>query len=99
MRIIGPDELVFRVDHIEASEAFPTEYGLTPVGDRRFNAIDNTAICVRSKDDLSLPAPMRTVTILRQTTWVVGRAQFTDTMSQPRDAFVRHPIPAGKRAV
>tara|TARA_R110000751_G_scaffold234229_3_gene335605 strand:+ start:229377 stop:230306 length:930 start_codon:yes stop_codon:yes gene_type:complete len=71
MRIIGPDELVFGVDNVEASEAFLTDYGLTPAGNGRFNALDNTAISVRPKDDPSLPAPMRTATMLRQTIWGV----------------------------
>lgn len=71
MRIIGPDELVFGVDNSEACEAFLTDFGLSDAGDGRFEALDKTALTVRSVDDPSLPAPMKTASLLRLTIWGV----------------------------
>ncbi len=71
MRIIGPDELVFGVDNIEACTGFLTDYGLTHVGGGRFDALDKTAITVRPRTDPSLPAPLKTASLLRQTIWGV----------------------------
>ncbi|MBZ0129153.1 MAG: VOC family protein [Rhodobacteraceae bacterium] len=71
MRIIGPDELVFGVDNVKACETFLVDYGLASVGNGRFTALDNTAITVREKSDPSLPAPLKTATMLRQTIWGV----------------------------
>ncbi|MGH1416623.1 MAG: VOC family protein [Pelagimonas sp.] len=71
MRIIGPDELVFGVDNIEACQTFLTDYGLTDAGDGRFEALDKTALTVRSVDDPELPAPLKTGSLLRLTIWGV----------------------------
>ncbi len=71
MRIIGPDELIFGVDNVEACRAFLLDYGLEDTGNDRFAALDNTAITVRSKDDPGLPPPLPTATMLRQTIWGV----------------------------
>jgi hypothetical protein len=71
MKIIGPDELVFGVDNLEASKTFLTDYGLTAVGDTTagvtFEALDGTAITVRDRSDASLPKPLATNNMLRQT--------------------------------
>lgn len=71
MRIVGPDELVFGVDNMEACEAFLTDYGLKGAGNGRFEALDKTAISVRSSDDPDLPAPLGTASLLRLTIWGV----------------------------
>jgi catechol 2,3-dioxygenase-like lactoylglutathione lyase family enzyme len=71
MRIIGPDELVFGVDNLDACRTFLTDYGLTEGEPGRFAALDNTAITVRAKDDPDLPPPLRTASLLRQTIWGV----------------------------
>jgi len=72
VRIVGPDELIFGVDNIEASKAFLRDYGLVETDeDGRFAALDGTALTVRAKDDDSLPAPLGTATMLRQTVWGV----------------------------
>nr|WP_325249081.1 VOC family protein [Amylibacter sp.] len=71
MRIIGPDELVFGVDNTEACSTFLADYGLEAAGNGRFTALDGTAIAVRAKDDPTLPPPMATATMLRQTIWGV----------------------------
>ncbi|KQI68805.1 glyoxalase [Loktanella sp. 3ANDIMAR09] len=71
MRIIGPDELVFGVDNLDASTAFLTDYGLTSAGDGRFEALDKTAITLRAKDDADLPPPLPTASLLRLTIWGV----------------------------
>ena len=36
MNIIGPDALVFGVDDVAACSRYLTDYGLTPVGNGRF---------------------------------------------------------------
>lgn len=71
MRIIGPDELVFGVDNIEVCRAFLTDYGLNDAGDGRFEALDKTALTIRSVDDPDLPAPLKTASLLRLTIWGV----------------------------
>ena len=71
MRIVGPDELIFGVDDVDASKAFLRDYGLSESGDGRFEALDGTALTVRAKNDADLPAPLPTATMLRQTVWGV----------------------------
>lgn len=71
MRIIGPDELVFGVDNIEACQTFLTDYGLIDAGDGRFEALDKTALTLRSTDDPFLSAPLKTSSLLRLTIWGV----------------------------
>ena len=56
MNIIGPDALVFGVDDVDACTKYLTAYGLEPVGDGRFEALDGTAIVIRHRGDASLPA-------------------------------------------
>lgn len=92
MRIIGPDELVFGVDNIEASETFLNDYGLTGAGDGRYEALDKTAITVLPKDDPSLPAPLETSSMLRLTIWGVEDQATLDAivaeLSTDRDVTV-----------
>ncbi len=71
MRIIGPDELVFGVDNLNACKDFLRDYGLAEKDNGRFEALDGTAMTVREKDDASLPPPLPTATMLRQTIWGV----------------------------
>ena len=71
MRIIGPDELVFGVDNLEACRTYLLDYGLDEAGENFFEALDGTGFTLRAKDDPSLPAPLPTATMLRQTVWGV----------------------------
>ena len=72
MRIIGPDELIFGVDSLEACKTYLHDYGLRDEdGSGKFAALDGTAITVKAKDDPSLPPPLPTATMLRQTVWGV----------------------------
>ena len=71
MRIIGPDELIFGVDNLDASKGFLRDFGLTEAENGRFEALDGTAMTLLPKDDPSLPAPLPTATMLRQTVWGV----------------------------
>ncbi|MCA0871517.1 VOC family protein [Seohaeicola saemankumensis] len=71
MRIIGPDELVFGVDDIAACHDFLTDYGLIAGADGRYEALDGTAITIRERSDDTLPPPLRTASMLRQTIWGV----------------------------
>ncbi|WP_338763029.1 VOC family protein [Massilia sp. METH4] len=72
MNIIGPDALVFGVDDVAACAQYLTDYGLKPVGDGRFEALDGTAIVLAAKDDPSLPPPMQTASMLRKTVYGVA---------------------------
>lgn len=89
MQIIGPDELVFGVDDLEACAQFLTDYGLTDAGDGRFEALDKTAITIRAKDAAELPPPLPTATMLRQTIYgVVDQAALDEIeaeISKDRD--------------
>ncbi|UTW03299.1 VOC family protein [Amphritea atlantica] len=72
MNIIGPDALLFGVDDIEASAQYLTDYGLEPVGNGRFEALDGTAVMITAKDDPALPAPLETGAMLRKTVYGVA---------------------------
>ena len=48
MNIIGPDALVFGVDDVAACAQYLTDYGLRPVDNGRFEALDGTAIVISS---------------------------------------------------
>lgn len=78
MNILGPDELVFGVEDVEACCQYLTDYGLTPVGvgptGGRFEALDGTAVVVRHRDDTTLPPGLGTASQLRKTTYGVADA-------------------------
>ena len=73
MRIIGPEDLVFGVDNVEACRTYLRDYGLAEValddGGYRFEALDGTAMTVRERTDPSLPPPLPSANMLRQTVW------------------------------
>ena len=66
MKIIGPDALLFGVDDVATAETYLVDVGLTPVGDGRFEALDGTALIVKSNDDPSLPPALPTGNSLRK---------------------------------
>lgn len=72
MNIIGPDSLVFGVDDVDACTRYFTDYGLTPAGDGRFEALDGTSVVIRPRDDASLPAALETGSMLRKTIYGVA---------------------------
>ncbi|MGM9490328.1 VOC family protein [Ideonella sp. YS5] len=74
MNIIGPDALVFGVDDVAACSQYLTDYGLTAVGQGRFEALDGTAIVIAHKDDPALPPGLGTSSMLRKTVYGVGDA-------------------------
>lgn len=74
MNIVGLDELVFGVDDVDACATYLADYGLTPVGDGRFEALDGTSIAVAHKDDANLPPSLGTAAMLRKTTYGVADA-------------------------
>jgi catechol 2,3-dioxygenase-like lactoylglutathione lyase family enzyme len=47
VNILGPDALVFAVDEMAACATYLTDYGLHPVGNGRFEALDGTAVLLR----------------------------------------------------
>lgn len=85
MNIIGPDELVFGVDHLDNCSRYLTDYGLTPVAagpaGGRFEAEDGTAIVIRAQDDPSLPPGLGTASMLRKTTYGVADAQTLEAIA------------------
>lgn len=82
MKIIGPDALVFGVDDIAACAQYLTDYGLLPAGEGRFEAMDGTAIVVKSKDDPELPMPLPSGNLLRETVYGVADAATLDAIEQ-----------------
>lgn len=92
MRIIGPDELVFGVDNIEAAQTFLLDYGLADAGNGTFEALDKTAITLRDKDDATLPPALQTASLLRETIWGVEDQATLDAiqaeLSTDRDVTV-----------
>ena len=81
MNIIGPDALLFGVDDIDACTQYLTDYGLKPVGNGRFEALDGTAVIVAAKDDPSLPAPLETGSQLRKTIYGVADQATLDAIA------------------
>ena len=75
MKIVGPDELVFGVDSLEACAAFLADYGLKHAGEKDgsgfYEALDGTGLSVYHKDDPSLPPPLPTNNMLRKTIYGV----------------------------
>ena len=75
MRIIGPDEIVFGVDDLEASRQFLLDYGLEladwDARGGRFTARDNTAVVIRHRGDETLPKMLASGATLRQTVYGV----------------------------
>lgn len=82
MRIIGPDEMVFGVDDLDACRSFLNDYGLKEQGwtdaGGTFYAIDNTAVTIRSRADASLPKELVSGSTLRQTIYGVEDAATID---------------------
>ena len=91
MNIIGPDALVFGVDDIAACSRYLTDYGLTPVGNGRFEALDGTAIVLAHKDAPGLPASLGTATMLRKTIYGVADEQTLGAIAEElgRDRAVK----------
>lgn len=75
MRIIGPDELIFGVDDLDACRAFLVDYGLDEVdrteGGASYHALDGTGITIRKRSDPYLPRPLPTASMLRKTIYGV----------------------------
>lgn len=92
MNIIGPDALVFGVDDVAACSQYLTDYGLTPAGDGRFEALDGTAIVIAHKDSPQLPPSMGTASMLRKTIYGVADRQALAAIAEElgRDRDVRH---------
>src|SRR6202158_1348588 len=78
MNIIGPDSLLFGVDDVGACSRYLTDYGLKPVSvtgmGGTFEGLDGTSVTIRGKDDMSLPPPLGTASMLRKTTYGVADA-------------------------
>ena len=103
MRIIGPDELVFGVENLDACREYLRDYGLSEVdaggGAFRFEALDGTALTVHPKEDPALPPALPTATTLRQTIWGCEDQATVDAIATDlaRDREVRH-LPDGSVA-
>ena len=81
MNIIGPDSLVFGVDEVDACTQYFTDYGLEPVGDGRFEALDGTSVVIKSRDDASLPPALETGNMLRKTVYGVADQPTLDAIA------------------
>ncbi|MCI0509656.1 glyoxalase/bleomycin resistance protein/dioxygenase superfamily protein [Chromohalobacter marismortui] len=86
MRIMGPDEVVFGVDDVEASRTFLVDFGLEEQrqadGSLRFAALDGTAIRIHHREAEGLPAPLPTANSLRQTVWGVEDQAALDAIAE-----------------
>lgn len=81
MNIIGLEALVFGVDDVTACARYLTDYGLTPAGGGRFEALDGTAIVLAAQDDPSLPPGLGTASMLRKTIHAVADAAALDAIA------------------
>jgi len=91
MNIVGPDSLIFGVEDVEGCTEYFADYGLTPVGDGRFEALDGTSVVIRHRDDKSLPAPLATGSTLRKTVYGVADQSTLNAIAEElrRDREVR----------
>lgn len=80
MNIIGLDALVFGVDDFHACRQYLIDYGLEETGNGRFEALDGTAVEIRTQDDSSLPPAMGTASMLRETVYGVADAATLDAI-------------------
>src|SRR6202158_5644105 len=75
MNVIGADALIFGVDDVGGCTQYLTDYGLRPVGVNaaggRFEALDGTSVVIKHKDDITLPPPLGTASMLRKTLYGV----------------------------
>lgn len=81
MNIIGPDALVFGIDDVAACTQYLTDYGLEPVGNGRFEALDGTAIVIARTDDPALPPSLGTASMLRKTVYGVADQATLDAIA------------------
>lgn len=72
MNIIGPDTLVFGVDDLASCAQYLVDYGLSPVGERRFEALDGTGIELAAMDAPDLPPALPSGSMLRETVYGVA---------------------------
>jgi catechol 2,3-dioxygenase-like lactoylglutathione lyase family enzyme len=80
MKVIGPDALVFGVDDVPACARYLMDYGLTAMGGGRFEALDGTAVVIKPQSDPSLPPPMGTASMLRETVYGVADTATLDAI-------------------
>jgi catechol 2,3-dioxygenase-like lactoylglutathione lyase family enzyme len=96
MKIIGPDALFFGVDDVAACTQYLTDYGLEGVGvtasGGRFEALDGTSVVIKHKDDITLPPPLGTASMLRKTLYgVEDKATLASIATElGKDRAVRH---------
>ena len=85
MNIIGPDSLSFGVDDVAACTQYLIDYGLSPVdvdaNGGRFEALDGTAIILAHRDDTTLPAALKSGSMLRKTTYGVADQATLDAIA------------------
>lgn len=81
MNIIGPDSLVFGVDDLEECAQYFLDYGLTAVGDGKFEALDGTGVVLLPRDDASLPPALATGSMLRKTVYGVADQATLDAIA------------------
>jgi catechol 2,3-dioxygenase-like lactoylglutathione lyase family enzyme len=95
MKILGLDSLVFGVKDIAACTRCLTDYGLQPVDANssggRFEALDGTSIEVRAAEDPTLPQPLDTADLLRETVYGVADSATLDAIADElrRDRDIR----------
>ena len=84
MRIIGPEDLIFGVDNVEACRTYLRDYGLAeielPGSGHRFEALDGTAVTVRDRADSLLPPALASGATLRQTIWGCADQETVDAI-------------------
>lgn len=82
MNILGPDSLIFGVDDVDACTQYLTDYGLKPVGDGRFESLDGTSVVIKARNDASLPEPLDSGSMLRQTVYGVADEATLDAIAK-----------------
>ena len=99
MNIIGPDDLVFGVDNVDACREYLRDYGLEEValidGGFRFEAVDGTSLTIRDRADPVLPPPLPTASTLRQTVWGCADQASVDAIAEEltKDRAVARHLP------
>jgi catechol 2,3-dioxygenase-like lactoylglutathione lyase family enzyme len=85
VKIVGLDSLIFGVDDVASCEKCLIDYGLKPDsstgGGRSFSALDGTSVVIKARNDATLPPPLKSGSMLRETVYGVADDQSLEAIA------------------
>lgn len=82
MAIAGIQQCEFGVEDIGACARFLTDFGLRPLGEGAFEALNGSRVCLQGLNDAGLPPPFEAGSTLRRITWAVDTATGLQRLAQ-----------------